>query len=156
MHRSRLHTLRRLTIVALCSIPLAAQPPRSTLHIITSDGSVAWWRSDRAPEQWGAAVPEVASAFGWARVRPGIDTASAELHVNRGLLRLRIVAVRLDPAILDLRLVQRTAENGMTGTWSVDDAGDAVFAVNAGQFAETGPWGWIVRDGRELGYPGRG
>ncbi|HUF51982.1 MAG TPA: phosphodiester glycosidase family protein, partial [Longimicrobiales bacterium] len=56
-----------------------------------------------------------------------------------------------------LRLDQRTRANGMTGAWSLRDApAGAALAVNAGQFMETGPWGWLVIDGRELSYPGRG
>jgi exopolysaccharide biosynthesis protein len=43
------------------------------------------------------------------------------------------------------------------GEWSVDSApSEAVVALNAGQFNGIVPWGWTVKDGRELRPPGVG
>jgi uncharacterized protein YigE (DUF2233 family) len=41
--------------------------------------------------------------------------------------------------------------------WSLDEApSDAQLAVNAGQFTDDGPWGWVVHSQRELQPPGVG
>jgi hypothetical protein len=133
----------------------AARP--SALRIVRDGVPVEWWQSERAPIRWHRPLPLVADAFAWRALAPGLEMAEAELHVTPGMLRLRIVAVRLDPAHFDLALEHAARANGVTGNWTVDDApADAVFAVNAGQFSETGPWGWLVRDGREERLPGRG
>jgi len=153
--------MRRLRdILMLAAVTLAvtaSAPPRSTLHIVTADGPVEWWRSDRAPVHWGAPLPVVANAFDWKRLRPGLDIAQAEILVNRGLLRVRAIAIRLDPAHVELGVVVRPGANGVGAGWTLEHApADAVFAVNAGQFHEAGPWGWVVADGRERQLPGRG
>src|SRR4029079_4816139 len=67
------------------------------------------------------------------------------------------VVVRLDPRAFDFRLELATAANGMTGAWTIDGADPrAAVALNAGQFKETGPWGWVVLDGEERRDPGVG
>jgi hypothetical protein len=44
----------------------------------------------------------------------------------------------------------------MTGRWTIDSAPSAAaLAMNAGQFRETGPWGWLVMRGYEERNPGR-
>jgi hypothetical protein len=45
----------------------------------------------------------------------------------------------------------------MTGAWTIDVApDDAAFAFNAGQFKETGPWGWLILEREERRNPGFG
>lgn len=150
-------TFRIIPVLAAATSLTASVPPRSTLHVVSAAGPVEWWRSDAAPVRWTAPHPALTAAFAWQPLRPGLDRAEATLLVNRGVLRLRVIAVRLDPAQFELRLVQRTGANGMRGTWTIDDAPhDAALALNAGQFEETGPWGWLVTDGIESRYPGRG
>jgi hypothetical protein len=143
-------------LIAAAAAGTALRPP-SSLHIMSGGMLVEWWRSDRAPARWTGPLPVVADAFHWQPLRPGIDIAQADIAVNRGWLRLRVIAVRLEPGTLQLGLEQHTAANGMTGTWTARRAPeDVVFGINAGQFSETGPWGWLVLDGRETRYPGRG
>ena len=93
----------------------------------------------------------------WRALTPAL--AWSEFEVNAGTLRfpVRVVLVRMDPKQLDVALRMVTRSNGMTGAWNVDSvADDVVLAMNAGQFKETGPWGWLVMDGYEKRAPGFG
>jgi hypothetical protein len=93
----------------------------------------------------------------WRAARPGLDWTELDLSAGALGLPVRAVAVRLDPARFDLRLELKTESNGMTGAWTIDDAGaPAALALNAGQFKETGPWGWLVMNGAERSAPGSG
>lgn len=70
---------------------------------------------------------------------------------------VRAVIARIDPRKFDLSLQLLTRANRMTGAWNVDSvAADVAVAFNAGQFKETGPWGWLVIDGVEQRNPGFG
>jgi hypothetical protein len=92
----------------------------------------------------------------WRPIRDGISVASLELRA--GMLRTPVhaVLVRVDPSRVRFALQVATAENGMTGRWTLDSApAGAVLAMNAGQFKETGPWGWLVMDGYERRDPAR-
>lgn len=72
-------------------------------------------------------------------------------------LPVRVIVARINLARFDVALEQRTHPNRMTGAWNIDSvAGDVAVAFNAGQFKETGPWGWLVMNGRELRNPGFG
>ena len=43
------------------------------------------------------------------------------------------------------------------GAWSLSNApAGARFALNAGQFTDAGPWGWVIHRGREQQRPGTG
>jgi hypothetical protein len=68
----------------------------------------------------------------------------------------RIIAVDVDPARVALSL--DLARDGSTLLpWSLDAApADALLAMNAGQFTDEGPWGWVVHRGREWQAPGIG
>lgn len=77
--------------------------------------------------------------------------------VGGGPLRVRAILVRFRPDRFVASLVQATDGSRVRGVWVVDSAAeDVAIAVNAGQFAEAGPWGWIVRDGLESAPPGSG
>jgi hypothetical protein len=100
---------------------------------------------------------ELWHSLSWRAARPGLDWTELDLSAGPLGLPVRAVAVRLDPARFDLRLQLATAPNGMTGAWTVDAADAPVaLALNAGQFKETGPWGWVVLDGEEHRDPGFG
>jgi exopolysaccharide biosynthesis protein len=68
----------------------------------------------------------------------------------------RMVVVDVDPARVALSL--DLARNGSElMPWTLDAAPDtAVLAMNAGQFTDEGPWGWVVHRGREWQQPGVG
>ncbi|WP_284349952.1 phosphodiester glycosidase family protein [Roseisolibacter agri] len=119
----------------------------------------AWWQADRAPARWPAADARVAAAVQWRAVAPGLETAELEVATPgeagiAALGRMRLVLARIDPARHALRLV---AGSPPGAPWKVDDApGDARLALNAGQFTDDGPWGWLVHGGRELQAPATG
>ena len=133
----------------------AAGPlPRSSLRVQRDGEWRAWWRSERAPRRWTSAP--LADAVDWRAAAPGLEWGTLRLAGSGEAWRLRVVVVRLDPARHRFRLALRGDEAGR-GTWTVDSASaDAALAVNAGQFTRGVPWGWIVREGRELQRPGRG
>jgi hypothetical protein len=102
-------------------------------------------------------VDELWRSLTWRAARPGLDWTELDLAAGRLGLPVRAVAVRLDPARFDLRLELATEPNGMAGAWTIDSVDAPVaLALNAGQFKETGPWGWVVLGGVERRDPGVG
>ncbi len=88
----------------------------------------------------------------------GTDVRWAEWPIEVGERRLpvRIVVVEVDPQRVQLELTIARDGSALAG-WSLDNTpSDAVLAVNAGQFTDEGPWGWVVHNGREWQRPGRG
>lgn len=71
-------------------------------------------------------------------------------------LPVDLIVARLDPRVVRLELAIRRDGEDMA-PWRIDDASsDAVIALNAGQFTDDGPWGWVVHRGREWQGPGAG
>jgi exopolysaccharide biosynthesis protein len=69
---------------------------------------------------------------------------------------VHVIAVRLDPARVELRLDASGGEVGHGG-WTIDRLPPTgLLAFNAGQFSGLTPWGWLVIDGREIQPPGSG
>lgn len=86
-----------------------------------------------------------------------METAQARLAGVGEAWRIRVVLVRLNPDSLSFTLVSRVRDSGSGGAWTADSLpAGAVFGVNAGQFADGVPWGWLVRDGVEAQPPGTG
>lgn len=82
----------------------------------------------------------------------------AEWRVRLGAndVPVRVVVTRMPAA--RLRFTLEIARRGDVAIpWSLDEApADARIAVNAGQFTDAGPWGWVVHKQRELQPPGTG
>jgi hypothetical protein len=143
----------------------------------------AWWRADRPVTRWAAALPRVAAAARWAPVRPGIEVAELALAagpgdaagsgggalalrhppqtawatLRAGAIPVRVVLVRLDPRALRIRFATTERPDRRGGPWRADSArADAAVALNAGQFTDDGPWGWLVHRGQERQAPGTG
>ena len=115
-----------------------------------------WWRSDRAPQVWSEDQHVLTAGVAWAATAPAIEMAQLRLSGRRGAWRTRLVVVRLDPARLRLSLETGYGADGQPA-WQADRVGtDVLFAVNAGQFVRTSPWGWLVLDGVERLPPGSG
>jgi hypothetical protein len=90
-------------------------------------------------------------------VQPGLTLSEFTIEAGRAGLDLRIIVLRIDPKVFSFSLVHSTRANRMTGAWNVDLAPEtAAVAINAGQFKETGPWGWLVLGGEERRSPGYG
>ena len=116
-----------------------------------------WWQAGRAPASWAAALPVVSGAVRWRQGQPGIDIGEVRLSGGGEAWRIRAILVRFDPARLRLGLELGALVAGSRNQWSLRSApDDAVLALNAGQFAGGGPWGWVVQDGVERQPPGRG
>jgi hypothetical protein len=99
----------------------------------------------------------LASALSWNAVQRGLELTEFTVEAGKLGADVRIIAMRVEPRLFDFSLVHETKANRMTGAWTVDVApDDAAFAFNAGQFKETGPWGWLVLNGEERRNPGVG
>lgn len=116
-----------------------------------------WWQADRAPASWAAALPALSDAVSWRAGQAGIEIGEVRLSGGGEAWRLRAILVRFDPARVRLGLELGALVAGSRNQWSLRSApADAVLALNAGQFAGAGPWGWVVQDGVERQPPGRG
>ncbi|WP_337169832.1 phosphodiester glycosidase family protein [Gemmatimonas aurantiaca] len=88
----------------------------------------------------------------------GRDVSWAEWPVRLGTraISATIIVVDIDPARIALSL-DIARDGDALAPWSLDDApADAALALNAGQFTDAGPWGWVIHRGREWQAPGQG
>lgn len=121
-----------------------------------ANGPVTWWESAHAPRQWSVASPVVGAALPWRDGCRGVSWAELELEGSGEAARLRLIVVRLDPARLRLGVLWGVGEDARPA-WSLRRVPrDACFAVNAGQFVSSLPWGWVVAGGVERLSPGHG
>ena len=126
--------------------------------------------SDRSARRPGAATADVVDAISCnapagTRLAPalrlawrGDDVQWSEWPVRLGArgIPVRVVAVIFDPRRLRLAL-DLVQQDGVLQPWHLDAApADARVALNAGQFSDDGPWGWVVHRGREWQAPGSG
>jgi hypothetical protein len=155
---------KRLAVVALVGVAAlllggAAAPARlaEELAVLAAEGWRRWWRADRAPIRWSDELPLMRDAVTWHRASPGLEWGELRLSGAREAWRLRVVLARLDPTRHTLALAARADGPGTLGPWSVSAApAQALLAMNAGQFSDEGPWGWVVHQGREFRPPGAG
>jgi hypothetical protein len=144
-----------LTVLAVLA-PAGSEAQHIRLEARTGAGTVTLTRSS-LPAAFDGTAPALLPSLLWQAARPGLHWAEVDLVAGRARIPVRAVLARLEPSHFRIRLDLVTQSNRMTGAWTVDMAPDsAVLAVNAGQFLETGPWGWVVLDGREHREPGRG
>src|SRR5262249_20102590 len=109
-----------------------------------------------APATWSAPDSTLLGALAWTRLAPGLEWATARLACAAPTWRSKLIVARLDPRLLRLTLDLDMTRDMHPG-WTIDRApNDAVLAVNAGQFVGSMPWGWVVRDGRQLFGSGPG
>ena len=136
--------------LALGAAPSAGANGSATLAVGTPDGWRTWWRADRAPARWSAPDSTVAAALTWAPLGAGVEWATLRLACPAPAWRAKLIVVRLDPSLLDLSL-QLDMTRDQRPAWTIDRApADAILAVNAGQFVGGMPWGWVVREGKQL------
>lgn len=97
-----------------------------------------------------AALPRLSWHDGlvpWAQWPVRLGVKSVPVH---------LIVARVDPARVSLSL-ELLRRGDAIGPWTIQEApANAVLAVNAGQFTDGGPWGWVVHRGREWQTPGRG
>jgi hypothetical protein len=162
MHPMRRRTLALVLALVAGLLPVTGARAQDAGALRVRDASGTWrewWGASRAPARWAGADARLAAAVRWRETAPGMEVAELPLATPgeggiAALGRMRLVLVRLDPARHALQLV---AGSPPGAPWSVDDAPAAArMAVNAGQFTDAGPWGWLVHDGRELQAPAVG
>jgi exopolysaccharide biosynthesis protein len=80
-----------------------------------------------------------------------VEWGELELRGASEAWRTRVVLVRLDPRRVNLSLVTAFTRNE---SWAVTDAGSGdALALDAGQFRNSLPWGWVVSQGQEVLAP---
>jgi uncharacterized protein YigE (DUF2233 family) len=120
------------------------------LAVRDAGGWVTWWRRNAAPARWEGQAP-LADRVAWRAGARGVEWGELQLRGASEAWRTRLVVVRVDPRRVALSLAPAFTENR---TWTVGDAGDdAALALDAGQFRESLPWGWVVTGGRETLAP---
>lgn len=126
-------------------------PPRPAAAVSASPiARIGGVRCEERTASTGGAAPRLA----WR----GTTVRWAEWPVELGPSRVasRIVVATFSPRRTTMSL-DIAREGAGLGAWTLDRAPvDAVLAVNAGQFTDDGPWGWVVHDGREWQAPGSG
>ena len=135
--------------------PVGEPLPESALAVEGDGRWHTWWTSARAPARWAAPHRTLAGAVRWRAAAPGVEWSELRLAGSGLAWRVRVVLVRLDPARVTFDVVRLARDDGRPA-WAADSAPHALVAINAGQFAADRPWGWVVRDGRELQPPGSG
>ena len=123
--------------------------PPSALRVRDAGGWATWWRSSDPPARWGA-TPRLAGALRMRQGALGVTWGETVLAGAGEAWRTRLVVVIVDPRLV--RLTLDTAFSDRGAGWRVDrlgaaDSATAVFAVNAGQFVQSLPWGLVVLDG---------
>jgi hypothetical protein len=138
--------------------PRVPRRPPASLAVQSPDGGWrGWWRADRAPARWSAALPVIAGAVNWRPLTRGGRWGELRLAGQGEAWRIRVIVVQLDPRHVRLSTVLPRRPDGRPARWSVDSAPpEAVVALNAGQFTSAGPWGWLVSEGEERRAPGSG
>jgi hypothetical protein len=147
--------LRRLCVFLFIALTPAvhAQLPKSELSVRGQNGkSVVWWRSSQSPGVWGAPLPKVTSTVQWRKLRPGLEFAYLDISGGQVGWHVRIILARFNPALFSLQLNSSVLDS--RPAWSINSApADSALALNAGQFESDLPWGWIIRNGREIQPP---
>lgn len=127
-----------------------AEATGDALAVRDGAGWVTWWRRDAAPARWGGEAP-LAGRVAWRAGAAGVEWGELQLRGASEAWRTRLVLVRLDPRRVGLSLVTAFTRNE---SWNVADADSgAAFALDAGQFRGSLPWGWVVTGSREVLAP---
>lgn len=147
-------------VIAVALFAAAAGPPSvgrddATLALrLPSEASRVFWRASRAPVQWTEADASLSGLVSWHPGQPGGGVEWATLPIAGPGEALTLVLARIDPRAMSFDLVWGIERD--RPAWTIDRAGDAAVALNAGMFVERLPWGWVVMNGRERLAPGHG
>lgn len=142
----------------LAGRPASAQDaplPSSGLAYLDARGAWnAFWSSAAAPVAWPR--PPLAAAISWRAGASGIKWGELRLRGTGEAWRTRLVVASLDPA--RVRLALDTAFSAKReAAWTLAKVpATTVLAINAGQFAATMPWGWVMLHGRRWLPPQHG
>lgn len=152
-----MRTLLAGLALVIAGLPVTQAGDGPALAVRAPGGWQTWWQAESAPSAWRAPLAAVNDQVVWRQVAPGLDRGEFTLSGDGEAFRVRVIVARLDPSVLEFRLVKPADGRVFAGRWSVDEApADAIFAINAGQFTDNRPWGWLVQDGVERQAPGQG
>ena len=146
---SRLAWLAAMVAAATFSLP------HSTLAVRHGDAWRVWWDARTAPARWEVSDTSRLGRIEWRAGAPGVEWAEVVLAGNAEAWRTRVIIARLDPHRVRLQLDTAFASDRRPA-WTVERSRKHVFAVNAGQFLHTLPWGHVVLGGNEWMSPGSG
>ena len=122
----------------------------NALAVREAGGWVTWWHQDAAPTLWDGEA-WLANRVVWRPGTPGLEWGELQFRGASEAWRTRVVVVRLDPRRVDLSLVTAFTRDE---TWTIANADSAaVLALDAGQFRNSLPWGWVVSNSREVLAP---
>lgn len=150
-------SIRHVVLTALLlALPLPRHElPQSSLRVRDRGVWRTWWRSANAPARWEDRAT-LARLVTWQRVSDGVEWGELLIAGTGEAWRTRVVIARVDPVRVRITLDTAFTEE-FRAAWRADRASPgALLAVNAGQFLETLPWGWVVLDGRQFLPPGVG
>ncbi len=146
------------SVIAVALFAAAAGPARredATLAVrLPSGASQLFWRASRAPVRWTEADASLSGLVSWHPGQPGVEWATLPIAGQGEAHALTLVLARIDPRVMSFDLVWAIERD--RPAWTIDRAGGAALALNAGMFVERLPWGWVVMDGRERLAPGHG
>jgi hypothetical protein len=144
-----------VALFAAAAGPIGAK--EATLAVrLPSAASRVFWQASRAPVRWTAADATLGAFVTWHSGQPGggVEWATLPIAGQGEAQALTLVLARIDPRAASVHLVWSMDQD--RPAWTVDQAGDAGVALNAGMFVERLPWGWVVVNGHERLPPGRG
>lgn len=141
--------MRRMPVLAVMLGTAAIALPDSTLAVRRDGAWRVWWTARRAPTRWQPADTTILGRISWRAASSGVEWSELVLAGSGEAWRTRVIVARIDPREVQLRLDTAFARDGAPA-WTVDRAGTtSVFAVNAGQFLQTMPWGRVALEGSE-------
>jgi hypothetical protein len=139
-------------LVGIALFGLATAPVRAGaagLSVWSGDAWRPWWSAAAAVARWDGPDTVLARALEWRASADGIEWATARIACDAPVWRVRLIAARVDPRRVHLSLALGLGRDAKPA-WTIDRApGDALFAVNAGQFVVAMPWGLVVTEGRQ-------
>ena len=142
-------------IAAALSVAAIALPD-SSLAVKRGSGWTEWWNARSAPTRWEASDSSRIGPVSWKRAAAGIEWSEVVLAGSGEAWRTRVIVARVDPRQMRLRLDTAFARSG-SAQWTIDRArAKDVFAINAGQFLQSMPWGQVVLGGSQWLGAGRG
>jgi hypothetical protein len=144
---------------AWLAVPLAAATlalPHSTLAIRSGDAWRVWWDARTAPARWEARDTARLGRIMWQSASRGVEWSEIVLAGSGEAWRTRVIVARLHPRHVTFRLDTAFASDRRP-SWTVEQfRKQDAFAVNAGQFLHTMPWGQVILGGHEWMTAGAG
>jgi hypothetical protein len=130
--------------------------PDSSLAVKRGSAWMEWWNARSAPTTWQPSDTSRIGRVAWKRVAAGVEWSEIVLAGSGEAWRTRVIVARVDPRQVRLRLDTAFSRGG-AARWTIDRARPAdVFAINAGQFLQSMPWGQVVLGGSQWLGAGRG